>query len=238
MKRILFMILSNFIRFPYYYIKLLIVAKSEKYTEEQRYAHIRKICYRANKGGRVDVESYGVENIPKDNGYVMFPNHQGLYDVLTIIATHEKPFTVVMKKELANIPMLSKIFLAMRAHSIDREDIKQSMQVIKKVTEEVKEGRNFVIFAEGTRSKEGNKVGEFKGGSFKSAVKAQCPIVPVALVDCYKPFDISSIKRVSVKVIYMEPIPYEEYKDMKTTEIAKLVQDRIQNTINKYIEEK
>lgn len=228
------MILSNFIRFPYYYIKLSIMAKSEKYTEKQRYDYLRKICYRANKGGKVDVEAYGLENIPKENGYIMFPNHQGLYDVLTLIATHEKPFSVVMKKELANIPMLKKVFLAMRAHAIDRDDIRQSMQVIKKVSEEVLQGRNFVIFPEGTRSKNGNTVGEFKGGSFKSAYKAKCPIVPVALVDCYVPFDVPSIKRVGVKVIYLPPICYDEYKEIKTTELADMIQKKIQSTINEY----
>lgn len=234
MKRIIYMILVNFLIFPYYYIKLLIIAGNDKYTEEQRYNHIRKICFSANRGGRVDVESYGTENIPKDNGYILFPNHQGLYDVLTLIATHEKPLSVVMKKELQNIPMLKHIFRAMDAHAIDREDIRQSMQVINAVSKETMQGRNFVIFAEGTRSKNGNTVGEFKGGSFKSAYKAKCPIVPVALVDCFKPFDIPSIKRVRVKVIYLPPISYEEYKDMKTTEIAKLVQDKIQRTIRQY----
>lgn len=234
MKRIIFMMLVNFFRLPYYYIKLLMVAKLEKYTEEERYEHLRKICYRANKGGRVDVECYGKENIPKENGYIMFPNHQGMYDVLTIISTHEKPLSVVMKKELQNIPLLKHILKAMRAHSIDREDVRQSMQVINAVSKEAAQGRNFVIFAEGTRSKQGNTVGEFKGGSFKSAYKAKCPIVPIALVDCFKPFDIPSIKRVKVKVIYLPPITYEEYKDMKTTEIAQMVQEKIQQTIREY----
>ena len=68
----------------------------------------------------------------------------------------------------------------MKAYMIDREDVRQAMQVIINVTKEVKKGRNYLIFAEGTRSKNGNHVGTFKGGSFKSATKAQCPIVPVA----------------------------------------------------------
>ena len=56
---------------------------------------------------------------------------------------------------------------------MDREDIKQSMQVIQAVTKELEKGRNYLIFPEGTRSKNGNKVGEFKGGSFKAAMKAK-----------------------------------------------------------------
>ena len=76
----------------------------------------------------------------------------------------------------------------------------------------------------------------FKGGSFKSAVNAKCPIVPVALVDSYKSFDTKSIKPVTVQIHYLEPIVYEEYKDKKTVEIAAMVQTRIQETIDKAIQ--
>ena len=75
-------------------------------------------------------------------------------------------------------------------------------------------------------------MGKFKGGSFKSATKAQCPIVPVALVDSFKPFDTNSIKPVTVQVHFLEPLYYDDYKDMKTTQIAALVQERIQSVID------
>ena len=123
----------------------------------------------------------------------------------------------------------------MKAYMIDREDVRQAMQVIIDVTNEVKSGRNYLIFAEGTRSKEGNKPGTFKGGSFKSATKAKCPIIPVALIDAFKPFDTNSIKPVTVQVHFLKPMYYEEYKDMKTTEIAAEVKKRIEQTIEENI---
>ena len=88
----------------------------------------------------------------------------------------------------------------MKAFTIDRDDVRQSMKVIMAVSEEVKNGRNYLIFPEGTRSKNGNQVGEFKGGSFKAATKAKCPIVPVALIDSFKPFDTKTISQVDVQV--------------------------------------
>ena len=103
------------------------------------------------------------------------------------------------------------------------------------VSNEVKKGRNYLIFAEGTRSKNGNKIGTFKGGSFKAATKAKCPIVPVALIDSFKPFDTNTIRPVTVQVHFMEPILYEDYKNMKTTEVAALVQERIQKRIDENI---
>ena len=123
---------------------------------------------------------------------------------------------------------------ALRSYAMDREDIKQSMQVIMNVAREVSEGRNFLIFAEGTRSKNGNQLLDFKGGSFKSATKAKCPIVPCALIDSFVPFDENSIRPVTVKVIYLPPMYYEEYKDMKTVDIAAEVKRRIEQAIAEY----
>ena len=80
----------------------------------------------------------------------------------------------------------------------------------------------------------GYKLLEFKGGSFKSAVRAKCPIVPCALIDSFKPFDENSIKPVTVRLIYMPPMYYEEYKGMKTVDIADEVKRRIENTIKDY----
>lgn len=232
MKRILFMVLRNIILVPYMWCKLCYYAAHvEKYTEEQRYEMLKFIVKRANRGGNVTIQIHGQENIPKESGFMFFPNHQGLYDVLAIVEACPVPFSVVAKKEVENIQFLKQVFACMKAFMIDRDDVRQGMKVIKQVSEEVKKGRNYLIFAEGTRSKNGNHPGEFKGGSFKSATMAKCPIVPVVLIDSFKPFDVSSIAPVTVQVHFLEPLQYEDYKEMKTTEIAAEVKCRIETVI-------
>ena len=229
------MIFRNIFLVPYAWCKLCYhAAHPEKYTDEEQYALLKYITLRANRGGNVKIAAYGVENIPEENGFMFFPNHQGLYDVLAIIEACPKPFAVVAKKEIANIQFLKQVFACMKAYMLDREDVRQAMQVIIHVTEEVKKGRNYLIYAEGTRSKNGNHPGEFKGGSFKSATKAKCPIVPVALIDSFKPFDTNTISPVTVQVHFLKPMYYEEYKDMKTTEIAAEVKRRIEEVIGQY----
>lgn len=219
---------------PYLFIKIWICSVCDKISYVTGFNVAREITLCANWAGRVKIEAHGQENIPKENGFVFFPNHQGLYDVLAILHSCTTPFAFVIKKEASNIILLKQVIGALGSLVIDREDIRQSMTVIKQMTEEVKKGRNFLIFAEGTRSKKGNKLLDFKGGSFKSAVKAQCPIVPVALIDSFKPFDESTIKPVTVKVIYLPPMVYDEYKNMKTVEIAAEVKCRIEKAIREY----
>ena len=238
MKRILLMVIRNIVLVLPMWIRLCYhAAHPDKYTEQEHFKMLKFIDHRANKAGHVEIVASGIENIPKENGFIFYPNHQGVYDVLAIMEVAPVPFSVVAKKEVANIPFLKQIFSCVKAKMMDREDIRQSLQVIMQVAKEVKEGRNYIIFPEGTRSKNGNTVGEFKGGSFKAATKAKCPIVPVALINAFKPFDTNSIEQVKVQVHFLEPLYYEDYKEMKTTEIAQVVQDRIQKMIYDHVEE-
>ena len=236
MRRILVMVLHNFFLVPVYWIKLCYHARhAEKYTDEQHYEMIQTIVHRTNKGGHVQVDSYGVENLPKEQGFMLYPNHQGLYDTLAIADAFPYPFSVVAKKEVENVPFIKQMLACMQGYCIDRDDIRQSMTVISQVAKDVQQKKkNFIIFAEGTRSRQGNKIGSFKGGSFKCATKAKCPIVPVALINSFLPFDSDSTEKVNVQVHYLPPITYEEYKEMKTTEIAARVEEEIRNTIKKY----
>ena len=235
MRRILLMVIRNILFVPVYWYKLCYHARHvEKYTEEEHYELLRYIDHRANTSGNINIKVYGQENIPDDNGFMFYPNHQGLYDVLAIMEACPRPFSVVAKKEVANVPFLKQVFACMKAYMIDREDVRQSMKVIQSVSEDVKNGKSFLIFPEGTRSRNGNEIGEFKGGSFKSATKAKCPIVPVAIIDSYKAFDTKSIEKVTVQVHYLEPLYYDDYKMLKTHEIAEIVSKKIEKTIDNY----
>jgi 1-acyl-sn-glycerol-3-phosphate acyltransferase len=234
MKRIIYMALCCFFRLPFWLFRIFQLCNIEKYDKETRYAFLHKITPIVIKRGRIKVLCYGLENLPKETGYIMFPNHQGLFDALLFLQTHERPFVTVMKKEVKNIFLLKQVIQLLQAEVIDREDVRQSMQVIMNMTRRVKEGENFLIFAEGTRSRKGNQLREFKGGSFKSAMNAKCPIVPVALIDSFKAFDTHSIKKQTVQIHYLKPLYYEDYQGMKSTEIAALVSSQITNTIENY----
>lgn len=236
MNRIVYMVIKNIIQAPVWFYHLVQMGKdSDSHTEQERYDYLRNMVKTINRKGRVSVDVHGIENLPKEDGFVMFPNHQGLYDALALIEASNRPFSTVVKKEAANIILIKQVLAVVRGLSLDREDPRDGIRVITDITRAVKNGRNYLIFPEGTRSKKGNQLLDFKAGTFKCAVNAKCPIVPVALIDSFKPFDISSIKKETVQVHFLEPILYEQYMGMKTPEIAHLVHDKIQEEINKFI---
>ena len=239
MNRIALMVLRNILKVPAAYSKLCRYAKNpEQYTEAEMYGHIQYILQQAIKGGNVNVEVHGKENIPAENGFLLTSNHQGMFDVLAIVANCDNPMGGVYKIELDNkgkgIPLIKEIIRCTNSFAMDRNDVRQSLTVIQNVTEELKKGRNYLIFPEGTRSKNGNHMGEFHGGSFRCAVKAKAPILPIAVIDCHRILDEKGSNPMTCQIHFLKPICYEEYKDLKTVELADLVKSRIQETIDTY----
>ena len=238
MNRLALMVLKNIHKVPGAYSKLCHYAKhTDEYPEQEKFAHIRSVMHLAIHAGNVEVKVTGLENIPKENGYLLYGNHQGMFDVVALAATYPGALGCVFKKELANVPLLKQVIACTKSFAMDREDVRQSLTVIQNVTREVQSGRNYLIFPEGTRSKNGNTMGEFHGGSFRCALKAKCPVLPIAFVDSFKVLDQKGSKPLAMQIHYLPPIPYEEYKDLKTVELADLVKSRIQEAIDRALAE-
>lgn len=232
MNRLLMILLKNITKLPGAYAKLCKYAKDpEKYTRQEMWDHIQYVMGLAAGSANVDLQVTGLDNIPKEGSFMLYGNHQGLFDVVAIAASCPRPLSVVYKKELSNVPVLKQIYACTNSFAMDREDVRQSLTVIQNVTRELKSGYPYVIFPEGTRSKLGNKMLPFHAGSFRCAVKAKCPVVPMAFVNSFRVLDEKGSDRVAVQLHYLPQIPYEEFQDMKAAELAQLVQSKIQAVI-------
>lgn len=208
---------------------------AEKYSEENRYRYAQLLIRRIMRAGHITTKRYGMENLPEQGGYIMFPNHQGKYDALGIMISHEKPCTVVIDNAKSNGIVIKQFIDMIQGKRLVKDDLKQSVGVIREVAQEVAAGRKFIIFPEGGYLHNHNTMREFKAGCFKSAIKAKAPIVPVALIDSYKPFELWSLRKVETQVHFLKAISYEEYKGMNTKEIAQMVKDRISDRIGEVI---
>ena len=235
MYRIILMVVRLFYKVPYYLMRIWWLGTRKNFNLEENYAFIKKVTKAANRAGRVKIESYGLENIPKENGFIFFPNHQGMFDALVFLESCPVPFSVVYKKEVSNVILLNQVFKALHAIAIDREDIKQSLQVINQMTEEVKKGRNFLIFPEGTRSKDG-KMLPFKEGSMKMATKTGCPIIPIAISNSAQIWEahFPKMKPAHVVVEYGAPIYPKELSKEEQKFIGAYTQQKIQEMLDSH----
>lgn len=230
MNRIIMILVRGIFVIPYWLFKFRCWNKKGDVPMETRYALLNKACKWVVSHSNVKPVVTGLENLPQtESGYMLAPNHQGMFDAFMLLATHTKPLTAVYKHELTTAPIVGDIAKLVEAYPMDRDNLRASIKVIRQVGEDIEnKGRVVVIFPEGTRSKQGNTMGEFKGGSFKAAQNAKAPIVPVAFIDCFKPFDTKSLAKVSPQIHYLQPIEYSEYENLSTQEIADLVKSRIQ----------
>lgn len=221
----------------YYLIKVLhYIRNGESYTEEERYHLAVRLVERMQKNGKIHTMSYGQEKLPKENGYIMYPNHQGKYDALGIIAAHGRPCSVVIDDKASHALITSQFIDLLRGIRMDKTDMRKQVEVIRQVANEVKNGRNFIVFPEGGYDNNQNTLQEFLAGAFKCAQLSRAPIVPVAIYDSYKVFSLNSIRRVRTQVSFLEPIFYEEYKGMNTRAIAQMVKLRIEEEMKKLAE--
>jgi 1-acyl-sn-glycerol-3-phosphate acyltransferase len=222
---------------PYIIPKMRLRANHpEKYSVEQRYKLVHHVIYLMKKTGKITTKAYGTENLPETGGYVMFPNHQGKYDVVGIMYTHEKPCSFVMDKKKSHTILIREFIDLVQGLRLEIDNPRQGINVINQVAKDIEQGKKYILFPEGGyKFNNRNKVGEFKAGSFKIALKAKCPIVPVALIDSYKVFNSWHLGPVTTYVYYLEPIYYEEYKGMKTQDLAKMVRSRIEDKINEVL---
>ena len=102
MNRIVTMILKNMHILPGAFFKLWrYAADPEKYSEMEKWEVIHFIMKRAIMGGNIDLQVTGLENIPREEAFMMYPNHQGMFDVLAIASTCDVPLGAGMSSSAA-----------------------------------------------------------------------------------------------------------------------------------------
>lgn len=165
------------------------------------------------------VNVHGLENIPE--GPVLFvSNHQSNMDIAIICGFIDKPKGFIAKKELKKLPLINKWITLAGSIYLDRENPRKSMEGILEGIKTLKNGHSLVVFPEGTRSR-GDKMGEFKSGSFKLATKSKVPIVPLTIDGTYRVMEANKIliKPSNINFYVHKPI----YTDkLSKEEIAKL----------------
>jgi 1-acyl-sn-glycerol-3-phosphate acyltransferase len=203
----------------------------ERYPLEERYAFDVKVVNTVMRTGRITAQCFGREKLPQQDGCLIVANHQGKFDALAVFHTHPTPVSFVMDEAKSGMVFTNQFLRIVDGVGLKKDDLRQSLKALKEVGHRIAQGKNYLIFPEGGYTDNHNQMGEFLPGAFKAAYYAKAPVVPVALVDTYKPFAVNSLRRVRTQIHYLEPIHYEEYQNLSTLELANLCRERIGEAI-------
>ena len=131
-------------------------------------------------GAKVTVE--GLENIDPNKKYVFCPNHLSYMDTPVILTHIRLPFRFLAKKELFSIPFMGTHLKQAGHVPVPLEDPRGALKTLSRAAEMVQEkSLSLLIFPEGGRSETG-ELQEFKDGAAYLAIKAQVPVIPMALI--------------------------------------------------------
>ena len=196
---------------------------------EKNYKKLRVYSQKVVKALGFQLQSEGTENLPEQGPIFFVSNHQGTLDPAPIVATCPLPLAFVSKKENEKIPLLGRLALMIGTIHFDRDTREGNVHMLRESARRLKQGKNLLIFPEGTRSK-GDQMNEFKMGSLQPAYMGKATIVPITLQHCYA-LDERHTHIRSLKVIYGKAIPYEEYRAIKQEDLLKRLHDEIQQNV-------
>jgi 1-acyl-sn-glycerol-3-phosphate acyltransferase len=132
------------------------------------------------------LEITGRENIDPTRSYVVVANHLSALDIMACLLAVRLPMRFLAKTELFKVPVFAQ---GMRAVGIVEVDRAARGSIHADVNRQGKDligkGRSLIIYAEGTRSRDG-ALRPFKKGAFTMALTSQLPVLPVSLHGSYE----------------------------------------------------
>ena len=181
-------------------------------------------------GVRVDVE--GREKIVPGRTYVLASNHQSLFDTPIVFAYLPLSFRILYKKSLNRIPFLGwHLFLSGHV-GVERENPTRARASLDHAAERIRSGTSVVVFPEGTRSYDG-VMRAFRKGSFRLALKAGTPVVPVTISGSHRVMKRGKVTvypgKVSLRI--GEPISVEGLSEGDAADLSERVRDVVQGNL-------
>ncbi|NIM59308.1 MAG: 1-acyl-sn-glycerol-3-phosphate acyltransferase [Candidatus Aminicenantes bacterium] len=182
----------------------------------------------------IRLDASGLDRIDKRTSYVFMANHLSLMDGPLIFMLIPQFVRVLLKKEAFKIPVIGLAMRQVGFVSVDRKGLKGGKKSIDRATRMIKEkGFSFLIFPEGTRSRDG-KLQPFKRGGFFLAINSQVPIFPVSIKGSYALMPKGSffVKKGKVGVMFHPPVSIKGFNKDNLSQLINKVRSVIQSGLD------
>jgi 1-acyl-sn-glycerol-3-phosphate acyltransferase len=175
----------------------------------------------------------GREKVPTQGAVVFMANHQGNCDPPAIFV-HLPPVLVMVKKEFFRVPILGRGMRLRGFIPVDRQNRERAFEAVEQAVEALKAGHSFLVFPEGTRSRDG-RLQPFKKGVFVMAIRAGAAIVPISISGSSKVMRKGefAIHPGTVRLTFHDPVPTTGYTLEDREQVIALVRGAILKGLEK-----
>jgi 1-acyl-sn-glycerol-3-phosphate acyltransferase len=177
----------------------------------------------------IQIDVIGRESIDRTKTCVYMANHLSFIDGPLLFWLIPQEVRVLLKKEAFRYPVIG---LGMRFAGfvpVDRSGMRSGKKSIERATEAIqKKRRSFLIFPEGTRSRDGH-IQPFRRGAFFLAINSQAPVIPVSLSGSYElmPKGSLSVKKGRIKVIFHPEVSVQGLAEGDIPDLMSKIRDVI-----------
>lgn len=163
-------------------------------------------------GVRIEVD--GLDLIDPDATYIFMCNHVSNLDPPILIPKLPRRTSVLVKKELFQVPILGRAMLMGDLVPVDRRNREAAVSSMKDAEQVMARGLNMTVFPEGTRSPDGRLL-PFKKGPFYLAMDSSVPVVPITILgsELLMPKGSSTIHPGPVRLIFHAPISPAQFAE-------------------------
>jgi 1-acyl-sn-glycerol-3-phosphate acyltransferase len=181
-------------------------------------------------GVKVDVQ--GLEYLDPKQAYIFTPNHQSFIEVPLFVTYLGRNPGYLAKKEVFKYPVFGPGIRLMGVIPVDRSNSPAAVESAKQATRNIRRGKSYMVYPEGTRSKDGTLL-PFKKGAFMMAIEAGVPIVPVTVSGATKIMAKGEFKLfpATVRLIIHEPISTAGYSRENVAQLMQQTREKIYSAL-------
>src|SRR5882762_1102738 len=205
-------------------IALVVITKNENFL----YSPVRLFIRAGLAMVGVRVKVSGVERLDPKQTYIFTPNHQSLIEVPLFVTYLGRNPAYLGKKEIFKYPVFGYGIRLIGAVPVDRSNSAAAVESAKLATQNLRNGKSYVVYPEGTRSRDGRML-PFKKGAFMMAIDAGVPVVPVTVSGASGIMPKAQVKIFpsTVRITVHDPISTKGYSKQNVGALMELTRAEI-----------